>query len=366
MQYRIWLYLAVITMSAFVGCFPGGPSDSTASTTPTTSTPAAAPVAPAAPASPAPSATAPAGAAASTPAEAVAAPTAPPVPNDPAPIPPAVVQTPAQPTAPTTTAPAAAVPVATAPAAAASDEQLIVGKWLCVKSTSDGQIEPGADETLAIVGTSELKISGPAVGGVAFEYRLNSKASPKRIDLKFKDAEIHTPAIYELSGDTLRLAYPLTAGNKTPYPKDFEPGENLATYQFRRQTKGSQQRTVASKKAIPAEDMEAVNGLRKDMTSGIALLEAKKYREFLEAFLALEHRQAMQKLNRMDSAVEHMQTTGPALVKLFKILLSEVPTFDSAKKVATFDLRSIHVEGMPGSPTIEFIKSGDKWYVNQR
>jgi hypothetical protein len=61
--------------------------------------------------------------------------------------------------------------------------------------------------------------------------------------------------------------------------------------------------------------------------------------------------------------VEQMQKTGPGFIKLLSILLTETPTFNSSKTQATFDLRAIHVEGMPGMPEMLFVKSGDKWYT---
>jgi hypothetical protein len=174
-------------------------------------------------------------------------------------------------------------------------------------------------------------------------------------------------AIYDLQQDSLRLVYPSIGGNTTPYPTDFEPADIRMTYVFHRDLSGAQAANVAAKKPANPEDEEALAGLRKELTTAIGLLEAKKYREFLEGYMAPKDRETAQQGGQWDSMVERLQQTGPGLIKIFRVLLTETPTFDSSKTGATFDTREIHIEGMPGLPEkMKFLKSGEKWYIQDR
>lgn len=53
------------------------------------------------------------------------------------------------------------------------------------------------------------------------------------------------------------------------------------------------------------------------------------------------------------------------MAKLFGIVSGMQPTFDESKTRATYDLRAIHVDGMPGHSFMRFVKIGDHWCLKE-
>lgn len=115
-------------------------------------------------------------------------------------------------------------------ASARSDQQLLRGTWKLVKQTKSG-----ADEDVSAHPTT-LTISGKDIteirdGKTIQEgtYTLDPSANPKRIKMVGKtgdNAGKTFEGIYELDGNTLKLAYSFGDNASTP-PKDFSGGEGM-------------------------------------------------------------------------------------------------------------------------------------------
>ena len=109
-----------------------------------------------------------------------------------------------------------------------SDQQLLQGTWKVVKRVKNGAAEDPAEHP------TTLKFSGKAItetrdGKPAQEgaYTLDETKTPKRISLTGKsgdNAGKTFEAIYEIDGNTLKLAYSFGDNASTP-PKDFTGGE---------------------------------------------------------------------------------------------------------------------------------------------
>jgi uncharacterized protein (TIGR03067 family) len=109
-----------------------------------------------------------------------------------------------------------------------SDQQLLQGTWKVVKRVKNGAAEDPAEHP------TTLKFSGKAItetrdGKPAQEgaYTLDETKTPRRITLTGKagdNAGKTFEAIYEIEGNTLKLAYSFGDNASTP-PKDFTGGE---------------------------------------------------------------------------------------------------------------------------------------------
>jgi len=109
-----------------------------------------------------------------------------------------------------------------------SDEQLMQGSWKVVKRVKNGQTEDAAEHptTLKFSGKNitEIRDGKPGKEGA---FTLDATKTPKRITLKGTkgdDAEKVFEAIYEIDGNTMKLAYSVGEHANTP-PKDFSGAE---------------------------------------------------------------------------------------------------------------------------------------------
>lgn len=109
-----------------------------------------------------------------------------------------------------------------------SDQQLLQGTWKVVKRVKNGATEDPAEHptTLKFSGKAitETRDGKPAQKGA---YTIDDSKTPKRITLTGKagdNAGKTFEAIYEIDGDTLKLAYSFGENASIP-PKDFAGGE---------------------------------------------------------------------------------------------------------------------------------------------
>ena len=121
---------------------------------------------------------------------------------------------------------------------AASDRQSLRGTWKVVKKIKNGQSENVKDhpESLTFSGDSVTHAKGDEKAGDG-TFALDEAKTPKRITFKGTGgahAGTVFEAIYELKGDTLRIAYGTGRNAKTP-PKDFTGGEGEAAETLQRQ-----------------------------------------------------------------------------------------------------------------------------------
>ncbi len=65
-------------------------------------------------------------------------------------------------------------------ASATSDQQRILGLWICIRETRRGKVNPHGGDLRAVVTEKELKISG-ARSGMTYSYRLDPTATPKAL-----------------------------------------------------------------------------------------------------------------------------------------------------------------------------------------
>jgi uncharacterized protein (TIGR03067 family) len=112
------------------------------------------------------------------------------------------------------------------------------GTWVAKSRTYDGKVESEGDLkglTLTIDG-DRFVITGEG-GRVLLKgtIAVDPTATPKRVNVKMAGPdgqEKVSPAIYELKGDTLKTAFPLSGGDR---PKDFSAekgsGARVTVYQ---------------------------------------------------------------------------------------------------------------------------------------
>lgn len=123
------------------------------------------------------------------------------------------------------------------------DEEVILGKWSTEKVDREGAKAPGAgvqNRTYVFEKDGKLTID---IGGqeAAIEFKLDSSASPKTIDLIMKaDAKntIVIPGIYELDGDSLKIC--LCEKSKPVRPTEMKavgPGVGVITFQRAKEVK---------------------------------------------------------------------------------------------------------------------------------
>jgi uncharacterized protein (TIGR03067 family) len=119
-----------------------------------------------------------------------------------------------------------------------SDRQLLQGTWKVVKRVKDGQDEDPLQHPAILKisgnGIDETRDGKPAQQGT---FSLDEAKSPKRITLTGKagpDAGKVFEAIYEVDGNTFKLAYSIGDHAGTP-PKDFTGGEGAGLLVLERQ-----------------------------------------------------------------------------------------------------------------------------------
>lgn len=109
-----------------------------------------------------------------------------------------------------------------------SDQQLLQGTWKVIKRVKNGSSEDVNEHptklTFAGKDITETRDGKPGQEGA---YTLDPSATPKRITLTGKSGDNSGKtfeAIYEVDGNTLKLAYSFGDNAGTP-PKDFSGGE---------------------------------------------------------------------------------------------------------------------------------------------
>jgi uncharacterized protein (TIGR03067 family) len=115
-----------------------------------------------------------------------------------------------------------------------SDKAALQGTWSMVSGTQDGKPVPED-----VIKRIKLVVSGDKMtqrmGDQKHEhaYKLNADKSPKEIDVDLGDGKVGK-GIYELKGDTFRVAH----GSKpdSPRPKDFtsKEGSGVLVAEFKR------------------------------------------------------------------------------------------------------------------------------------
>ncbi|HEX8916654.1 MAG TPA: TIGR03067 domain-containing protein [Humisphaera sp.] len=120
---------------------------------------------------------------------------------------------------------------------AKTDKEQIQGTWKVVGRAKQGERTPDAEVaehpvTLTFAGDAvrEVRDGKPKDEGT---FKLDPSAAPKRITLTGADGRAFE-GIYELAGDTLKIAYGVRDGAGKP-PKDFTGGENAGLLVLERQ-----------------------------------------------------------------------------------------------------------------------------------
>jgi uncharacterized protein (TIGR03067 family) len=123
-------------------------------------------------------------------------------------------------------------------ARAKNDKQLLQGTWKVVKKVKNGEAEElkAAPSTLKFAGDTVAlsEGGGPQSAGT---FTIDQSKTPKRITLtgtSGQNAGRTFEAIYELDGDTFKLAYGIGGNAGTP-PKDFAGGQGQAVEVLERQ-----------------------------------------------------------------------------------------------------------------------------------
>src|SRR6185295_599949 len=123
-----------------------------------------------------------------------------------------------------------------------TDKDLIQGTWKVVKRVKNGKETPEKEVSGNPV---YLKFAGDAATEMRGEkkeeggFTLDSSAKPKRITMTGKtgdNAGKSFAGIYELSGDTLKIAYSIGEKSGQP-PKEFTGGEGAGLLVLERQKK---------------------------------------------------------------------------------------------------------------------------------
>ena len=233
----------------------------------------------------------------------------------------------------------------------------------------DGKAIPKPGECHAVFTDKEMKISSAHDGteegtyeANVFGYRLYPTSEPKNCGLWLLRNRSNTTAIpgaasYRLEKNSLTFVRQMSP--EADYPATFEPGKGRRTYLFSR----AESIHTAPPKPLSKEETAALEGLRKDLTEAIGLLEAKKYRAFLDRFLTPEERNRQ---GDLEDTLEEMKELGPPFAKLLPILLTERPSFNASRTRVTYDLHGIHVNGLKGKSDLCCTKIDGKWFLENK
>jgi len=114
------------------------------------------------------------------------------------------------------------------------DAKEIQGTWKLVSTAAEGQTDTSPDETM-VIGGGKITLYEGSQAAETGQYRLDSTASPKSIDLVDADGQV-AQGIYSLAGDDLKIwaAEPAVAR-----PKKFESqaGPNITVMVLKRQSR---------------------------------------------------------------------------------------------------------------------------------
>jgi uncharacterized protein (TIGR03067 family) len=115
----------------------------------------------------------------------------------------------------------------------------LVGRWECTALTISGKADlewKGQEWEFTAEGGWVVYRDGKDIGGIsrtnkARTYKADPKAGIGDIDLCERTDGVAQPALFKVDRDTLDLSIRFTDGTR---PADFEPGDGLMTYTFRR------------------------------------------------------------------------------------------------------------------------------------
>ena len=131
-------------------------------------------------------------------------------------------------------------------AAVGDDAKEIQGTWQIVSAVAEGKPETAPVMTFAIGGGKMTPVNGPQ-SGESGEYRLDSTALPKAIDIIEPGAKI-ARGIYTLAGDDLKICV-AKPGDPRPAKFESQPGIETAIIVLKRQSR-EWSHAVASKPAL--------------------------------------------------------------------------------------------------------------------
>jgi uncharacterized protein (TIGR03067 family) len=111
---------------------------------------------------------------------------------------------------------------------ATKDKQALQGTWTLTKFQMKGeQVTPPAEKKMQFVFKGDtITMRGDSKANEEGTFKLDAAKTPKQITLTKKGggADDTRTGIYEVKGDTLKLAFSIT-GPKAPLPKGFEDPE---------------------------------------------------------------------------------------------------------------------------------------------
>lgn len=106
---------------------------------------------------------------------------------------------------------------------AKNDMEQLQGKWIPVEIIADGKkLEDDVVKNILVTIKENSYKTELSNGQDEGTFKINTSASPKQMDLS-SDAGKEIPAIYEVSGDTLKACYTLDGGGR---PSEFKSGED--------------------------------------------------------------------------------------------------------------------------------------------
>lgn len=114
-------------------------------------------------------------------------------------------------------------------------EDPLVGRWSCTALTIAGKADPqwqGLEYEFTPAGGWVIYRDGKDIGGIVRTYTADPKTAPGAIDLCERADGVAQPSLYKVDGDTLNLSIRTESGGTRP--ADFNPGQGLMTFVFKR------------------------------------------------------------------------------------------------------------------------------------
>jgi uncharacterized protein (TIGR03067 family) len=111
----------------------------------------------------------------------------------------------------------------------------LVGRWVCTALTISGKDDPqwqGLEYEFTADGGWVIYRNGKDIGVISRTYKADPEAGPGAIDLCERADGVASASRYKVNGDTLTLSSRML--DKGPRPADFQPGEGLMTFVFKR------------------------------------------------------------------------------------------------------------------------------------
>lgn len=111
----------------------------------------------------------------------------------------------------------------------------LVGRWACTELTVSGKADPqwdGLEYEFTAEGGWVIYRNGKDIGGISRTYTADPEAGPGAINLCERADGVASPSLYKVNGETLSLSSRML--DNGPRPANFEPGEGLMTFTFRR------------------------------------------------------------------------------------------------------------------------------------